>query len=371
MSTIRPLERGDLGAVADLLVTVFQHSQAKASADMAQYLGALLLDLPDRDPEIHSLVYEREPGHIAGFMGVFSQTMAMGERTWRAAIGNSLAVLPDAGDPTAGARLCRRFFQGPQDITISDRSNGTSVSLWRGMGGMVLPNYSLDWVRVLRPLEAASLSVRRKLRMIGPTVAAIRGLDALAGRYAGRRGNDRWAPPSLPQRPSGLSRADADTAELEAAIPALMAQTALHPVWSSAGLSCVLAHSAQKREFGPLVRQLVRNRMGAVEGAYLYYVAPNGLAQVLHVLANPALIGPVLDFLLVDAYERGAVAIGGRAQAQLLEPLMDRKASFTSPYRCVFGARDPAVLDAVRNEDAVLGGLVGEFWTRLNGDDLK
>lgn len=83
------------------------------------------------------------------------------------------------------------------------------------------------------------------------------------------------------------------------------------------------------------------------------------------------MIGPVLDLLLLDAYERGAAAIGGRAQPRLIEALMDRHARFSSAYRCVYRARDPEVLAAIQSGKAVIGGLVGEFWTRLNGDGLK
>src|SRR5690606_14197736 len=97
---------------------------------------------------------------------------------------------------------------------------------------------------------------------------------------------------------------------------------------------------------------------------------PRGAAQVLHVLSAKGMAGPVLDSLLADAAERGAVAIGGRAQAGLLEPLMDRQAIFSAPTRCVVGTKDTGVLAAIERGDAVLGGLVGEFWTRLNGDNL-
>src|SRR5690606_26279218 len=125
-----------------------------------------------------------------------------------------------------------------------------------------------------------------------------------------------------------------------------------------------------KEEYGPMVRQIVRDRAGRLIGAYLYYLRPHGTAQVLHVLPAKGMAGPLLDVLLLDAFERGAVAIGGRAQPALLEPLMDRRAVFSAPSRCVVGTTDAAVLDALQQGDAMLGGLVGEFWTRLNGDNL-
>ena len=371
MSTIRPLERSDLTKVANLLVRTFQGREDEASPEMADYLGQLLLDLPDKASDIHSLVYEREKGRIAGFMGVFTQSMSIGGRTLRAAIGNSLAVERDASDPTAGARLCRSFFQGPQDITISDRSNATSVALWRGMGGDVLPLYSLDWMRVLRPLEAATFRLRRRLRLTGPTLPLVRGLDHVAAGLARRRGRDVIEAPQPPLRPRGLRRKDADAGTLIPAIRTLVAEDLLHPLWSDAGIEALLAQAGQKRELGQTVMQVVEDASGRSVGAYIYYLPVHGIAQVLHVLSTRAMTGPVLDVLLLDAYGRGAVAIGGRAQPRLIEALLDRRATLSSAYRCVFGATDPDVLAAVRSGNAVIGGLVGEFWTRLNGDRLR
>ncbi len=371
MSTIRPLERSDLAKVANLLVRTFQGRQGDASPEMADYLGQLLLDQPDRDPDIHSLVHEQEKGRITGFIGIVTQRMSLGGRTLRVALGNSLAVERDAVDPMAGARLCRGFFQGPQDITISDRANATSVSLWRGMGGDVLPLYSLDWLRVLRPMEAATFKLRRRLRLTGPTLPLVRGMDRLAAGLARRRGHDIPETPQPPRRPRGLTRRDADAETLAPAIRALVAEEVLHPVWSDAGLAAVLAQAGQKREFGQTVMQVVEDASGRSVGAYIYYLAPHGPAQVLHVLSTRAMIGPVLDLLLLDAYERGAAAIGGRAQPRLIEALMDRQARFSSAHRCVFRASDADVLSAVRGGEAVIGGLVGEFWTRLNGDGLR
>jgi hypothetical protein len=371
MSTIRPLERSDLTTVANLLVRTFQGRQDDASPEMANYLGHLLLDQPDKDPDIHSFVHEQEKGYITGFIGVFTQRMSLGGRTLRAAIGNSLAVERNAVDPMAGARLCRSFFQGPQDITISDRSNATSVGLWRSMGGDVLPLYSLDWLRVLRPMEAATFTLRRRLRLIGPTLPLVRGLDHVAAHLARRRGHDIPETPQPPLRPKGLTRKDADVETLAPAIRALVAEDLLHPVWSDAGIAAVLAQAGQKRELGQTVMQVVEDASGQSVGAYIYYLPPHGLAQVLHVFSKQAMIGPVLDLLFLDAYERGAAAIGGRAQPRLIEALMDRRARFSSAYRCVFRARDAEVMAAVQNGKAVIGGFVGEFWTRLNGDGLR
>jgi hypothetical protein len=369
MTLVRPLERADLKPVADLLVLAFQ-GRKQASAEMADYLGQLLLDLPDRDPEINSLVHVDGEGQINGFIGVFTQLMEFDGRVLRAAMGNSFAVHPMAHDPMVGARLLRAVFRGPQDITISDRCNATTLGMWRGMGGRTLPTFSMEWHRTLRPVSASTAGIRRRLRLSGATAPVTSALDGLVGRYARRRGKDEWVTPTMPLRPPGLARRDASDADLLSAIPELVATARLRPIWSEAGLQALLTHALRKSELGTAVRQVVHDKSGRLAGAYMYYLEPHGLAHVLHVLPAKGMAEPLLDILLADAAERGAVAIGGRAQAALLEPLMDRHAVLRGQYRCAFGASDPRVLDAVERGDAVIGGMVGEFWTRLNGDGL-
>lgn len=371
MGQIRPLARDDLQTVADLLVRTFQRHQGVASPAMADYVGALFLELPDRQADIQPLIYEDDAGVVIGFMGMYAQQMQIGDKVLRAAIGHSLVVNPDAGDPTAGARLCRSFLQGPQDIAFSDRANTISTALWRGMGGLILPFYSLDWQRILRPAEAATFKVRRRLHLLGSTAPLLQAMDGLTARIARSRGRAVMEPPSFPSRPNGLSRSDVHIEELMKAIRVLVAEDVLYPVWSDAALRHQLEQAAQKRDLGPVVQQIVHDGSGRLVGAYIYHLKPHGFAHVLHVLTRRQLAGQVIDILLVDAYERGAFAIGGRAQHRLIEPLAERHASFSSTSRLVFSASDPEVTAAALAGQAVFGGLVGEAWPRFHGDGMR
>ncbi len=69
----------------------------------------------------------------------------------RAAICGSLMVEGRDRDPLAGARLLKAFVDGPQDLSFSETANEVSTQLWTRLRGVVLPQYSLDWVRVIRP----------------------------------------------------------------------------------------------------------------------------------------------------------------------------------------------------------------------------
>lgn len=365
VSSVRALERADLAAVANLLVGAFKSSDRPAGEALVRYLGELFLDFPDRDPDINSLVHVDRENRITGFIGAISQTMAWQGRTLRMAIANSFAVDKRSRDPMAAAHLLRSFLRGPQDLSLSDRANETSLAMWRTMRGPSLPYYSFDWLRVLHP---AGYAIARMADHSG--VAAV--LSPLAGGIDNliERRDPRWS--VAPLKPTtGLVVDDVDDDTLLDVIPGLVADAALRPVWTEAGLRQVLRDAAHKSTLGPLIRQVVRNRTGAIVGAYLYHARPHGIAQTLHVLPARNQAGLVLDCLLADASSRGAVAVSGRAQPSLLEPLMDRRATFRSPQRCLVGSNDPGVLAALEKGDAVVTGLVGEYWTRLNGDDLR
>lgn len=367
MSSVRALERGDLAAVANLLVGAFKSSERLASQALVDYLGELFLDFPDRDPEINSLVHLDGDNRITGFIGAISQTMAYRGRTLRMAIANSFAVDKRSRDPMAAAHLLRGFLRGPQDLSLSDRANDTSLAMWRTLRGPTLPYYSLDWLRLLRPAGFATARLAERNRFVGVLNPVAAGVDQLLGRAGSA---SRWVVPP-PKIPAGLHVEDVDDEALLDVVPDLVADVALHPVWTNAALRQVLRHAAQKSMLGPLVRQVVKNRGGTIVGAYLYHVRPHGIAQTLHVLPARNQAGAVLDCLLADADARGAVAVRGRAQPGLIEPLMDRKATFASPQRCLVSSKDPEILSAFDKGDAVVTGLVGEYWTRLNGDDLR
>lgn len=367
MSSVRALERDDLSAVANLLVGAFMSSDRPAGQALVRYLGDLFLDFPDRDPDIHSLVYVDNDSRVIGFIGALSQTMAYQGRTLRMAIANSFAVEKRSRDPMAAPHLLRAFLRGPQDLSLSDRANETSLAMWRTMRGPTLPYYSLDWLRVLHPTGYAVARLAEHNRLANALNPIAGGVDQLIERGSRK---SRWTVAPL-RSTAGLTVEDVDDDTLLDVIPGLVADIALHPVWTEAGLRQVLRDAAHKSTLGTLIRQVVRDRSGAVVGAYLYHTRPHGIAQTLHVLPARGQTVAVLDCLLADAHARGAVAMGGRAQPGLLEPLMDRRATFTSRQRCLIGSKDPRILATFENGDAVVTGLVGEYWTRLNGDGLR
>jgi hypothetical protein len=74
-------------------------------------------------------------------------------------------------------------------------------------------------------------------------------------------------------------------------------------------------------------------------------------------------VGDVLDALLADARERGAVAVQGRVEPHLLDRLPERRALFhKSGYLPLIHSPRPELLHAIHSGRALLTRLAGEWW---------
>ena len=89
------------------------------------------------------------------------------------------------------------------------------------------------------------------------------------------------------------------------------------------------------------VRSLVRDAAGRFLGWYLDYRGPGGLCSVIQIATRPGAEGKVLDHLFHDAYRNGAIAVRGRVEPRLLEPLSLRGCVLRYLGGSVIHARDP------------------------------
>jgi hypothetical protein len=95
----------------------------------------------------------------------------------------------------------------------------------------------------------------------------------------------------------------------------------------------------------------------------VYYHRSGGIAQTLAVAAAPNDLGEVLDSLLADAHDRGAVAVQGRVEPHLLEQLAEHRCVFhKSGYLPLIHSRRPEILHAIHSGRALLTRLAGEWW---------
>ncbi|AUX79790.1 MULTISPECIES: hypothetical protein [Sinorhizobium] len=367
MSDIRPLTTADIPAVAGLFQRIFRHSDQAAPPALVDYLRHLYLEAPGYDPEVAPLVHVNDGGRISGFVGVNALPMSYKDRQLRAAICGALMVEGRESDPMAGARLLKAFLAGPQDLSFSETASETSTQMWTRLRGIVLPQYSLDWVRVLRP---ASFAVELLSGRIGP-VRALRPLArAFDERFRGKmaRGDLRWsAVPKEASVPAMFQVADIDAGSFAELFAPLIGHFAVQPAWTEGQFNHILRNATEKPDFGAPHFAAVKTRTGAPVGAFFYHMKPGGTARVLQLLAMPGQAGPVLDCLIDHAAARGAAALRGRTQPALLEAMMGRRIGFVHAASTVVHSRDEELVDAFRHAQGFVNGLAGEHWSRLIG----
>lgn len=340
MSNIRPLTSEDIPAVAGLFQKIFRNNDKGPPQGLTAYLRHLYLEAPGCDPEISPLVHVNDAGRISGFVGVNILPMRHNDRRLRAAICGSLMVEDRDSDPMAGARLLKAFLAGPQDLSFSETASEVSTQMWTRLRGIVLPQYSLDWVRVIRPAAFALDLVARRLRPARSLAPLARAFD---GRYRGRmnRHELRWsAVPAEASTPGALQIVDIDRESFAELFPLLTRQFAVQPAWTEAQLAHILGDATEKPDYGEPHFAAVKARTGAPVGAFFYHMRRGGIARVLQVLALPGQAGSVLDCLIDHAAARGAAAVNGRTQPALLEAMMGRRIGFVHAASTVIHSRD-------------------------------
>jgi hypothetical protein len=72
--------------------------------------------------------------------------------------------------------------------------------------------------------------------------------------------------------------------------------------------------------------------------------------------------------LFRHAYVNGMAAVKGGAQPVLMAELFRHQCFFRYRGATVYHSRDPDIVDSILRSRAVLGGLAGERWTKLDQD---
>jgi hypothetical protein len=356
MAEIRRLERADLPQVANLYEHVARSGSWEAPAGLARYFEETFLDYPWSDPEIPSLVYA-DDGKIAGFLGSNVRRFTFDGTPIRLAISGQLVTDPSVRNRAAGAFLLKQFLDGPQDLTITDTASDTARRIWEGLGGETLHIGSIGWARVFSPLRSVwDFRTRRGGGRLTPVVRPVlSAVDAASSLVAGRAlGVEK------PEGSTEVLTADAMGEHLGA-----VAKTyRLRPAYDDRdGTTWLLDQMARVRPRGELIARLVRGSDARAQGWFVYYHRPGGIAQTLGVAAAPNDVGDVLDALLADARERGAVAVQGRIEPHLLEPLAERRCLFhKSGYLPLIHSRRPELLHAIHSGRALLTRVAGEWW---------
>ena len=364
---VRPLEERDLERVADIFLKTFRRGvptrKGEANRALADYMRGLYLSGPALKPGGGSLVHADGSGTVTGFLGGLQSSFDLdGERLTARAL-SAYMVDEAANDPIAGVALMRAYFNGPHDFYFSDTANPLSFGIARLFKCEVMTAHSLEWVRVFRPAGLALRKAGTRWPML-PTVL-FRQPVLLADRIA-RRLMPK-SPTKLP--PAGVVDEAVSREEMAALLPKFAARYRLRPAWPPEELTWYLDQAALKRGNGPLQGRVVREEGGADIGCYLFYGEPDGIVQVVQVLAGEGRLGTVVTSLMRTVEAMGCVAARGQASPELLKELYADPAVF---YHCIGAAllrtRRADVMAAMRGEAMLAGGLFGDRWTRLASD---
>lgn len=357
MSGIRPLERGELVEVCRLYERVARSGSDEFPPRLVDYFERTLLDHPWFDPDIPSLVYEAPDGEIVGFLGSYVRRIRVDGRRLRLACSGQLVVAPESRKRGVGALLMRRYLAGPQDVTMTDGATDYVRRIWTGLGGTTETSTSIGWVKILRPAKIGAFLARRRCRRsLGRLLATVGpGFDAAARHLADR------LPGSLPERPSTTAEPLA-AAGLAEQIARGSRYLRLYPDYDLEFLEWLFAELAAVTFRGTPVSHLVRDADGREIGWYVYYLEPDGIAQVMQVAAPGGDAGAVLDHLFWHADTNGAAGVIGRVEPHILSDLHRSRCILTPADWRLVRSGDQTLLALLGSSDALLTRLDGEWW---------
>lgn len=364
MEHIRPFHPDDLQPVSALFQKVFRHTNAPPPSALTAYFDDLYLNNPWRDAAINSLVYERD-GVVSGFLGAIPFPMTLNGKPIRAAIGGNYMIDPEHPNPLAGIKILKTLLSGPQDVTYSDTATATAQKIWAGLGSASIPIYSMQWLRILRPMQfGAVMSTRntplRSIALISRPITAV--FDRIAS--------------SIPKSPfyvksSSLNEEMLTGKKLFESILQFSKHDALAPQYTEESLAWLFKRAGEKKEYGPLKSVALLDKQNQLQGYYLYYPNSGGLGQVLQFCASPKTVDAVLGHLFHDALKEGSLALAGRAEPKYIPAFSSLQCIFTHRNSSlVVNTKNTEIVNALHRGDAFFTRLEGEWWTRLQGDSF-
>lgn len=349
--------------MAGLFQSLLRKSGQPSTPDLEAYLASVFLAGPQQDPEMSSRVHLREDGTVNGFIGVLPMPLQVHGRALRGALCCTMMVENHTEDPFAGARLMRAFLTGPQDISLTETANAISTAMWRKLNATILPDHSLEWLRIIRPagfLTEAAASVTGAARVLKPLAYPVDGLL--------RRRESGWAHLAAAVPQGVAASVEIDDAEMVELLLSLTRYYPVRPDWRPETLSRMVAESRRKADYGRMVRHKVVRRDGRPVGAFLYYGDPGRIGRAVQVLFEPGQAGAVIDSMLAHASERGLVALRGRTMPDLLRVMLGRRFLFLQTSSSMVHAKDKSLLEPFVAGQAFFNGFAGESWSRLIGD---
>jgi hypothetical protein len=338
VAEIRPLERDDLPAVAELV-----RANLYGWARDAETLERLLVDHPWASDPLRSLVAVDEAGTPIGSIGAQVRRLRHGDRDLVGVAVSHLVVAPGKRAGAAGVMLVRALLRGDQDLTFTDSGTPDVVRIWRALGGHLDHGRTADWMLVLsRPRWLAGLA-RTKL-------SRTRTVDRLATPV-----------PAVPTSPArrAASESEGDPSVVAEDVPPARLADQLDEVHPGFALRVAYDRPALEAQFeflrslGEDVVCRVVRRGDRMLGWHAYLLRPLS-SRVLCVAAPAANADAVLADLVADARRRGTAALSGRFEPHLEAAIRVRPAVMALAQQPIVHTPDPRLLEAVRSSASLL-----------------
>ena len=362
MTTIRVLAEDDIPGAISLLGRVYPESRWTSQSACETYFREMFFNSPWRDPELPSWVAE-EDGRICGYYAVLPRPMLFRGRPIRVAVASQFVVDPNQRHNLTTLQLAKACLSGPQDLTLTDGATDLGRSMWIGIGGTAPLPYNLHWTRPLRAARYALSLLQQRGRFPASLAFAARPLGAVADALAIRLRPNRFL-----RKETELAEEALEPAAMLAHLPEVLHGTALQPLYDARSLAWLLDQTARKTSLGRLRARSVLDGERRLMGWYVYYLRAGGVSEVVQLAARPDAFDRVLQRLLADAWRLGAAAVRGRLDPRFAKELSHRHCWFRmeGPWTLVH-SRNADILAAIRQGDAFLSRLEGEWWLRFLG----
>jgi len=326
----------------------------------------MFLEHPWAAAGLPSLVYEETSGEIAGFLGVLPRPIIFESQPGFAAVTSQFMVDTKRHRGNAGLELMKRFFAGPQQLSLTDGASEGARRIWEAFRGETATVYSCLWTRVLRPAEYA-LEIARNRKALKP-------LSRIGKPFA-------WALDTaavrIPHTPYPLPEAATIAKEAEShaileCIAALPPSWSLRPCYKPADFAWLIQKAVEATSRGRLRKAIVHNAKGEMLGWYVYYAKAGGISKVLQIGGKDHAISQVIDHLLWDAWQAGSVAVSGRLEPKLARDLSRKRCDFIfHDVAVLIHSRNNAIRNVIHSGKAFLTRLDGEWWMRFQVESWR
>jgi len=337
VASIRPLDRDDLPAVAELI-----RAHVGWRRDPA-VLERTLIDHPWSRQEPSTLVAVDDTGRVIGSIGAQERPLVFEGAPLRGVCVSHLVVDPERRAGAAGALLVRTLLSGDQDLTFTDSGTEDVVRIWAAFGADVDHTRTGSWMVVIRPVRWMALAGRHGVRSSESRRRAV-PTAALPLHVLGKRA----MPQAFPDPAPGVEGTEATPAEIVEILPAFK-NIRLRIDYDTDYLSWLFAHF---RSLGLSLSHRIVRRAGRPIGWYAYI--QRDVARLVHLAAASRQADDVFADFAAQASAGGALALAGRMEPSLDEPLRRRMAAFSLAQRPLVHARDPKVRAALGSSGALV-----------------